>query len=147
MRVLVLVIVAMIGVGVLACGGCFTLIASLPKPTPQQQAANKATSDELGLRVRGERLTREYISKFLKAPKDAEFSDVTVKAIDTQVVFVTGDVTAQNSFGARLTNPFQAMYWNQDDKMDLAELHLAGEVKYKDKPLAAKCHAYARSKK
>ncbi len=94
--------------------------------------------DEMNFKYDAEKATKESILAVLKAPTTAKFKLETRHA-DFRYAMVKGSVTSQNSFGAMLTVPVQAMYYNDSGKLKTALLQFDGKTLVSNQDLIDKC--------
>jgi hypothetical protein len=86
---------AVVMLSILGYGGCFTMFSG--KPTPEVTTGDKYSAQAY---------TEEFISRVLKAPSTAQYSNWNVKDSGGGKWTVICDVDSQNSFGAMLRKKF-----------------------------------------
>jgi hypothetical protein len=136
-----------LGVMVLSCGGCFTVmsivVSKVPKSTPEEKAK---FSQELSMQTRTTRLTKDLLARNLKAPTTAKY-DLQTSHVDHKAVLVTGTVTAQNAFSAMITDKVTGVFWWENDKPVVGRLYLADKLLYEDAAVYAKCDEVIKAAK
>jgi len=79
--------------------------------TPEQRAADTAKSDEQKLSVAAQGRAKDFVLKYLKSPKTADFPflDWKVTPLGDSRFSVTSYVDSQNSFGANIRTDFNVI--------------------------------------
>lgn len=93
----------------------------------------------LFIKADAQSLTKAIVSDLLKAPTTARFSLEARVGPNKNFVMVMGSVASENSFGASISVPIQATYYNDKGSLKTALLILDRKVLISDEELNAKC--------
>lgn len=136
------VILALCGVfGVLLLGCCGFLGMGIRQNKSRSTVNTERPDsflDDMNMKYDAEKLTKQTVLAILKAPKTAQF-DLQTRHDQKRYALVKGTVSSQNSFGALLTVPIEAMYYNDNGTLKTALLNFDGKSIISDKALIEKC--------
>lgn len=142
MKIVLIFACCVFGSVFLFLGFIFLLVNFGPESQPKRTQSTSAKVDpffeEMNLKYDAEKLTKESVLAILKAPTTAKFS-LQTRHDKFRYALVNGSVTSQNSFGAMLTVPVQAIYYNDSGKLKTAMLRFDDKTLFSNEELIRMC--------